>query len=68
MFNYYSVVLREDHGWYTEPGGVLLTRDEFENVLKDVSKLLIRGDEFVYGEVGVGSEIVTLNDVTLRAK
>ncbi|GMI12530.1 hypothetical protein TrVE_jg62 [Triparma verrucosa] len=68
VFNYYSVILREDHGWYSEPGGELLARDQFESVLKDVSKLLIRGDEFVYGGEGYGSEIVTLNDVTLYQK
>lgn len=67
-WNYYSVVLREDHGWYSEPGGVLLTREQFEDVLGSVDKLLIRGDEYVYGSGGYGSEIVAINDVSLLKK
>mmetsp|Transcript_6123 Transcript_6123/g.12698 ORF Transcript_6123/g.12698 Transcript_6123/m.12698 type:complete len:214 (+) Transcript_6123:40-681(+) len=68
QWNYYSVVLREDHGWYSEPGGVLLTRQQFEDVLENVDKLLIRGDEYVYGADGHGSEVVAINDVALYKK
>ena len=67
-FNFYSVVLREDHGWYSEPGGKLLTRAQFEEVLVQVDKILIRGDEYSYGKSGIGMEVVAINNVALYAK
>jgi hypothetical protein len=67
-WNYYSVVIREDHGWYSEPDGMLITRDQFEAVLKQVDKILIRGDEYVYGGEGSGMEVVAINDVAFYEK
>ena len=65
---YYSVVLREDHGWVNEPGGDLCNREKLEGILEGLDKLLIRGDEFVYGEAGMGMEVVSINEVKLFAK
>jgi hypothetical protein len=67
-WNYYSVVMREDHGWYTEPGGVLVDAAEMKRILGTVNKLLIRGDDYVYGSGGNGQEIVGINDVVLYNK
>ena len=67
-WNFYSVVIREDHGWYSEPEGKLITRAQFEAVLGQVDKILIRGDEYVYGSEGSGMEVVAINDVVLFEK
>jgi hypothetical protein len=67
-WNYYAVVMREDHGWYTEPGGVLVSKAEMKRILGSVSKVLIRGDDYVYGSEGNGQEIVGINDVRLYKK
>jgi len=67
-WNYYAVVMREDHGWYTEPGGVLVAGSEMKRILGIVDKILIRGDDFVYGGEGNGQEIVGINSATLFSK
>ncbi|RLN55945.1 hypothetical protein BBJ28_00022166 [Nothophytophthora sp. Chile5] len=67
-WTYYSVVLREDFGWITEPAGKSLTGAEFKMVLARASALWIRGDIWGYDASGQGQEVVYLNDVALYAR
>jgi len=60
----YSVVLRSK-GWKTEPSGAAVDAAMFDSVLASVDKLLIRGDLWVYGKAGPGSETLYVNNVTL---
>lgn len=62
-----SVVLREDHGWLSEPLGGAVTATDMKAVLRDASELLIRGDMRVFGKGGGGQEVVYLQDVLLLA-
>ena len=39
-----------------------------KGILGDLDRLLIRGDDYVYGAEGIGMEVVVLNDVVLYAK
>jgi len=61
----YSVVLREDHGWIMEPAGTALTTLEMKEVLRDVSSMLIRGDQWVYDVQGYGQEVMYINDISI---
>ena len=65
---FYSVVLRPDHGFVNEPGGELTDEARMKGILGDLDRLLIRGDDYVYGAEGIGMEVVVLNDVVLYAK
>ncbi|GMF49134.1 unnamed protein product [Phytophthora fragariaefolia] len=67
-WTYYSVVLREDFGWITEPSAASLTSDEFQAVLASATALWIRGDIWGYDVTGPGQEVVYLNDVALYAR
>lgn len=67
-WTYVSVVLREDHGWLSEPLGGDVTTSEMIALLADASELLIRGDIRVFGQGGGGQEVVYLQDVQLFAK
>ncbi|KAE9117120.1 hypothetical protein PF010_g8720 [Phytophthora fragariae] len=67
-WTFYSVVLREDFGWITEPDAALLTSDEFQAVLATATALWIRGDVWGYDSSGPGQEVVYLNDVALYAR
>lgn len=63
-----SVVLREDHGWRSEPLGRAVNATNMQRILKDASEILIRGDIRVYGQEGGGQEVVYLQDVRLLTK
>ncbi|KAG6958592.1 hypothetical protein JG687_00009300 [Phytophthora cactorum] len=67
-WTYYSVVLREDFGWITEPDGNTLTAAKFGAVLEGATALWIRGDIWGYDSTGPGQEVVYLNDVALYAR
>lgn len=67
-WTYVSVVLREDHGWLSEPLGGVVTATEMKAILADAGELLIRGDIRVFGKQGGGLEVVYLQDVQLLAK
>ncbi|KAG6964868.1 hypothetical protein JG688_00007512 [Phytophthora aleatoria] len=67
-WTYYSVVLREDFGWITEPDGDTLTAAKFGAVLEGATALWIRGDIWGYDSTGPGQEVVYLNDVALYAR
>ena len=56
---------REDHGWVHEPSNVAVNTEEMLAVLRNVSGLYIRGDEWAYGPGGSGQEVVYLNNVAL---
>ena len=49
-WTFVSVVLREDHGWQSEPLGGGVTAAEMKEILADASELLIRGDIRVFGQ------------------
>ena len=53
-WTFVSVVLREDHGWLSEPLGGGVTAAEMKEVLSDASVLHIRGDIRVFGRGGGG--------------
>ena len=61
----YSVILREDHGWITEPLSAPLSFSELYAVMANVTAILIRGDAWVCGGEFTGEEAVYLNDVRL---
>ncbi|KAL4086333.1 hypothetical protein PRIC1_014460 [Phytophthora ramorum] len=67
-WTYYSVVLREDFGWITEPDGASITAAAFKAVLGGATRLWIRGDIWGYDPTGAGQEVVYLNDVVLLAR
>lgn len=67
-WTFVSVVLREDHGWQSEPLGGGVTAADMREILADASELLIRGDIRVFGKGGSGQEVVYLQDVMLLAK
>ncbi|OWZ15209.1 hypothetical protein PHMEG_00011191 [Phytophthora megakarya] len=67
-WTYYSVVLREDFGWISEPNGTSLSSAQFQTLLHDATTLLIRGDMWGYDSTGSGQEAVYLNDVALYAR
>jgi hypothetical protein len=67
-FSSYSAVLREDFGWVTEPSNELVTNLVMKAVLKNVTAVLFRGDDWVYDASGPGQEITYLNNVQLLAK
>ncbi|KAG7386660.1 hypothetical protein PHYPSEUDO_015444 [Phytophthora pseudosyringae] len=67
-WTFYSVVLREDFGWITEPDGAALTAAEFGAILGGATALWIRGDIWAYDSSGPGQEAVYLNDVVLYAR
>ncbi|ETI50941.1 hypothetical protein F443_05620 [Phytophthora nicotianae P1569] len=67
-WTYYSVVLREDFGWITEPDGDTLSAAEFGAVLDGATVLWIRGDIWGYDSNGPGQEVVYLNDVALYGR
>ncbi|GMF32267.1 unnamed protein product [Phytophthora lilii] len=67
-WTYYSVVLREDFGWITEPAGASLTSDDFRAILASATALWIRGDIWGYDSSGPGQEVVYLNDVVLYTR
>lgn len=62
------MVLREDHGWLSEPLGGSLSTADMKAILADAGKILIRGDLRVYGKSGGGQEVVYLQDVQLLAR
>jgi len=61
----YSVILREDHGWIMEPKGGAITTLEMKEVLRNVTSLLVRGDQWVYDTSGYGQEVTYINDITV---
>ena len=67
-WTYSSVLLDGDAAsWLVEPEGIVATSAEIEAVLSNLTAVLIRGDAYVYGEEGYGSEVVYVNDVALYA-
>ncbi|KAL7693578.1 putative concanavalin A-like lectin/glucanase domain superfamily, CalX-like domain superfamily [Plasmopara halstedii] len=67
-WTYYSIVLREDFGWITEPDGKTLTLADFKESLDGATALWIRGDIWGYDSTGPGQEVVYLNDVALYGR
>jgi hypothetical protein len=67
-WTFYSVVLREDFGWITEPSGASLTAAAFKALLERATALWIRGDMWGYDSTGSGQEVVYLNDVALYSR
>ncbi|GBG30598.1 Beta-hexosaminidase subunit beta [Hondaea fermentalgiana] len=61
----YSLVLQEDQGWIVEPSGAQATFEEFWSVLRNVTRLGIRGDLMEYSREGSGQETTYLNNVAL---
>ena len=61
----FSVVLREDHGWVTEPEGRTIGGSEFRSILAAATSLTIRGDHYYYSKDGYGQETTYLNDIRL---
>ena len=61
----YSVILREDQGWITEPTSGAVSFQDMYAVLGNVTAILIRGDAWVCGGESTGEEAVYLNDVRL---
>lgn len=59
---------REDHGWVHEPSNARVTTEEMRAVLRRVTGLFIRGDEWSYSDDGSGQEVVYLNDVALLSR
>ena len=66
-WTYFSIILREDHGWKSYPHGQSVPRRQMSQILKNVEAILIRGDEWVYGKEGIGKEITILNDIKVYA-
>ena len=62
---YSSVVLDAASGWLVEPEGATPTTAQMEAVLGDLDAVLIRGDEYVYGEKGPGQEVTYISDVAI---
>eukprot|EP00942_MAST-04A_sp_MAST-4A-sp1_P014919 g14919.t1 len=60
----YVVVLREDFGWTNEKNQPLSFNDMWD-VLGNVKKISIRGDNWLCSYRGDGSEAVTIQNVTL---
>ena len=60
----YVIVLREDFGWTTSKG-VPPSFDEMWDILGNVRKISIRGDNWVCSYAGDGSEAVTIQNVTV---
>merc|ERR1711871_1910435 len=67
-WKYFSVVLREDHGWLNEPSREATTFDDFLEVLRDASEFLVRGDNYVYSNEGYGQEVSYLNDFSVYSQ
>lgn len=62
----YTVILREDFGWMTEPTGTAATTADMMAVLQNVQGVYIRGDWWRYGPQGAGQEVTYINDVRLQ--
>merc|ERR1711871_1313345 len=60
----YVVVLREDFGW-TDGNNAPLSFADMWDVLSNVQKISIRGDNWLCSYSGDGSEAVTIQNVTL---
>ena len=51
-----------------EPSNARVATDEMRAVLRRVTGLFIRGDEWSYSDGGSGQEVVYLNDVALVSR
>ena len=63
----YSIVLREDFGWRTEPDHRDVSHTEMVNMLKTASALRIRGDHWICDANGDGQEAVYINHVRIES-
>ena len=60
----YVIVVREDFGW-TDVNNTPLSFSDMWDVLSNVEKISIRGDNWLCSYNGDGSEAVTIQNVTL---
>jgi hypothetical protein len=63
----YSVTLREDFSWVTEPSGSPVTHAEMLAVLGSATAIRIRGDAYVCDASGDGREAVYVNNLRLES-
>jgi len=64
---HYSVTLREDFSWVTEPSGTPVTQAEMLAVLGSATAIRIRGDAYVCDASGDGREAVYINNLRLES-
>ena len=63
----YSLTLREDFSWVSEPYGNPITQAEMLAVLGSATALRIRGDAYVCDASGDGREAVYINNLRLES-
>jgi hypothetical protein len=63
----YSIVLREDFGWRTEPDHRAVTHEDMLAMLSSATSLRIRGDHWICDANGDGQEAVYINNVRIES-
>lgn len=67
-WTYFSIPLWETDRWINEITGQVTTKEDWNFLLNNLEKVLIRGDFYDYSSKGNGNEIVYINNIIIRNK